>query len=264
MMIKVKGKTMLLVVAGLGMGVTAWLAAKNTPDAQKRKEEALKEKRETTGDENAQLTFVESIKAQFGAYIPAIVSGMVTVGSLVGSEVINKDNLKKAEKALDDYKDMTERLDGKGASKVLEKAVEQKKKDEKKGKPWEKPESFRIVFQNHTIIFESTRADVIESIYEANRTFHGLGILTFNEFLGYLGQEGVGKDGDLRGWEQYVGETIYGYSWIDFGLKECEDEPWITEIFMPCYPHFLTEDEANAELEAGILKLNADSEAPII
>ena len=264
MVIKVKGKTMFLVVAGLGMGVTAWLAAKNTPEAQKRKEDALKEKRERTGDENAQLTFMESAKAQFGAYIPAIISGMVTVGSLVGSEVINKENLKKAEKALDDYKDMTDRLDGKGASKVLEKAVEQKRKDEKKGKPWEKKESFRIVFQGHTIMFESTRSDVIEAIYEANRTFHGLGVLTFNEFLEYLGQEGVGEDGDKRGWEQYVGESIYGYSWIDFGLKECEDEPWVTEIYMAVYPHFFDEGECNMEIEEGCRKLSSGIEEPIM
>ena len=258
MVIKIKGKTMLLVAAGLGMGITAWLAAKNTPEAQKRKEAALQEKREKTGDENAKLTFIESAQAQIGAYIPAIVSGMVTIGSLVGSEVINERNLKKAEKAYDDYKEMTDKLGGKGSSRFVEKAVEQKKLDEKAGKPWERPEQFRIVFQGKSIMFESTRAKVLEAIYEANRYFHLRGILTFNEFLQYLEQDSV-EEGDDRGWECYIGEAVYGYTWIDFGLKECEDEPWVTEIYMPVYPHFFDEEDAQAEIEEECKKLNANA-----
>lgn len=248
MVIKIKGKTLLLIVAGTGMIVTAVLAAKKTPDAQAKKEAALQEKREKTGDENAQLTWVESMQAQVGSYIPVIVSGMLTLGGLAGSEIINEKNMKKAEKALDDFKDMTEKLDGKGAKKTIEKAVEQKKIDEKKGKPWEHNEQFRIVFQGHSIQFESTRADVIEAIYEANRYFCGRGLLTFNEFLRYLGQDPV-EEGEDRGWEAYVGEAVYGYTWIDFGLKECEDEPWITEIYMAVYPHFFDEEECNREIE---------------
>lgn len=254
MVVKIKGKTLLILAAGVGMVVTAFLAAKKAPEAQAKKDAALQEKREKTGDENAQLTFIESLQAQIGSYIPAIVSGMVALGSLAGSEVINKENMKKAEKAFDDFKDMTEKLDGKGARKTIEKAVEQKKLDEKKGKPWEEKEQFRIIFQGHSIQFEDTRANVIEAMYETNRYFHGRGIVTFNEFLHYLGQEPV-EEGNDRGWEVYVGEAVYGYSWIDFGLKECEDEPWITEIYMPVYPHFFEEEDCEAEIEEGCRKL---------
>lgn len=256
MVVKIKGKTLLLLGAGVGMIVTAYLAAKKTPEAQAKKEAALKEKRERLGDENAQLTFVESVKAQVGSYIPAIISGMVTLGSLTGSELINKENLKKAENAFKDYKDMTEKLDGKGAVKTIEKAVEQKKIDEKNGKPWEKPETFRIVFQGKSIMFEEVRAKVIEAFYEANRYFHGRGQITFNEFLSCLGLNSV-EEGDDRGWEQYVGEAVYGYTWIDFGLKECIDEPWVTEIYFPVYPHFFEEDECYKEIEEGVGKLSS-------
>jgi hypothetical protein len=233
------------------MVVTAWLAAKKAPDAQKKKEEALQAKREKTGDPNAQLTFVESVQAQMGSYAPAIISGLVTIGSLTGSELINKENLKKAEKSLDDFKEMTDKLSGKDTSKVIEKAVEQKKLDEKKGKPWETKEQFRIIFQGHSIQFEATRAEVIEAIYETNRYFHGRGIVTFNEFLQYLGQDPV-EEGDTRGWEVYTGEAVYGYSWIDFGLKECEDEPWVTEIYMAVYPHFFEVEDCEAEIEESL------------
>lgn len=258
MVIKVPGKTVFLVVAGLGMGITLYLTAKNTPEAQKRKEAALQAKREKTGDENATLTWIESIQAQVGAYAPAIVSGMVTVGSLVGSEVINEQNLKKAEKSYDNFKEMTDKLSGKGASKFIEKTVEQKKLDEKAGKPWSQKQQFRIIFQGKSIQFEDTRENVIEAIYETNRYFHDRGIVTFNEFLHFLGQDPV-DEGDERGWECYIGEAVYGYTWIDFGLKECEDEPWVTEIYMACYPHFFDQDDAEAEIEEGCKKLGINA-----
>lgn len=258
MVIKIAGKTIFLVVAGVGLTATLYFTARNTPEALKRKEEALKEKKERTGDENAKLTFVESFKAQVGAYAPAIVSGTVMVGSLIGSEVINKENMKKAEKAFDDFKDMTEKLDGKGARKTIEKAVEQKKIDDKKGKPWDKPETFRIIFQGHSIQFEKPRSEVIEAFYETNRYFHGRGIITFNEFLQYLDQESV-PEGDDRGWECCVGEAVYGYTWIDFGLKECIDEPWVTEIYFPVYPHFFEEEECEKEIEEGVYKHLSDN-----
>ena len=259
MTLKIKGKTVLVLAAGAGMILTAWLAARNTPEAQKRKEEALQAKREATGDENAELTFFESAKAQFGAYVPAIVSGMVTIGSLVGSEVINNENLKKAEKAVDDFKTMADKLDGKGSSKIIEKAVEQKKLDEKAHKPWNVEETFRIRFQNQTIEFKSTRSDVIEAFYETNRYFQGRGHVTFNEFLQYLGQKSV-KEGDDRGWEAYVGEAVYGYTWIDFGLKQCEDEPWITDIYFAVYPHFFDEEDCYTEIDEDCKKLLSSPE----
>ena len=256
MTIKIKGKTVFIVVAGVGMVVTAYFAAKSSPEALKRKEAALEEKRVRTGDENAQLTFIESAKAQVGAYAPAIISGIFALGGLVGSEVINEANLKKAEKSFDNFKTMTDKLDGKGASKIIEKAVEQKKLDEKNQRPWEEKETFRIIFQGKTIEFKSTRADVIEALYETNRYFQGRGCITFNEFLRNLGQDPV-EGGEDRGWEAYVGEAIYGYTWIDFGLKQDEEDPWVTDIYFAVYPHFFDEEDAEAEIEEGIKKLDA-------
>ena len=256
MTIKIKGKTVFVIVAGVGMIATAYFAAKSSPEAQKRKEAALEEKRARLGDENAQLTFVESAKAQVGAYAPAIISGIFALGGLVGSEVINEANLKKAEKSFDNFKTMTDKLDGKGASKIIEKAVEQKKLDEKNQRPWEEKETFRIVFQGKTIEFKSTRADVIEALYETNRYFQGRGCITFNEFLKNLGQDPV-EGGEDRGWDAYVGEAIYGYTWIDFGLKQDEEDPWVTDIYFAVYPHFFDEEDAEAEIEEGVKKLDA-------
>lgn len=255
MIVKISGKLIFMTVAIGGIIATAYFSARNAPEAQKRKEEALQAKRERTGDENAQLTFMETVSAQIKCYIPAIAAGAIAVGGIAGSEVLNEKNVKELKKKYDDFKEMTDKIDGKGSGAIIEKAVEQKKLDAKKSRPWEKPEEFRIVFQGKSILFESTRADVMEAIYEANRYFHERGLLTFNEFLSYLGQDPMGPEGDDRGWDVCIGESLYGYSWIDIGLKECIDEPWITEIYMPVYPHFLDEDDANAELDDSVGKL---------
>ncbi len=248
MTIKINGKTVMLVVGLVGVVVTAVFSAKNAPKAQKRKEEALEEKRENTGDPNAQLTTVESIKAQVPAFAPAIVSGAFTLGSLLGSDILSEKNLQKARKAFGDYKDMTEKLEGKGAVKTIEKAVEQKKLDEKAGKSWEQEETFRITFQGHSIEFKGKRSDVIMAFYEANRKFMGYGRISFNEFLETLGQKPM-DEGDDRGWDQYTGEVVYGYTWIDFALKDLYDEPGITEIYFPFYPHYMDEEDAEQEVE---------------
>lgn len=260
MVIKVNGKLLLGIVTVAAMITSAVLAVKKTPEAQQKKEEALQKKREETGDPNAQLTAMESIKAQAGSYAPAVISGVIALGTFAGSGIINKKNFDEAKKSFNEYKDMTKQLGGEGAAKTIEKAVEQKRIDEKNGKPWEETETFRIVFQGRSIQFESTRDKVIQAFYETNRYFHGKGVVTFNEFLNFLNQQPVGKDGDVRGWESYTGDAIYGYSWIDFGMKECEDEPWVTEIFMAVYPHFFEEEECMHEIEyGGVMKLNGDA-----
>lgn len=269
MTIKIKGKTLLVVLVGVGTVATAYLAAKKTPEAQKRKEEALQKKREETGNENAELTFIESAKAQAGCYIPVAVAFAATIGSLIGSEVINEANLKKAEKKIDDFKDMVDRIDGKGSSKIIEKAVEQKKIDDKSGQTQTGKEWFRITFQDQVVEFQSTKADVLEGLYEANRYFQLKGMLTFNEFLECFKCEPM-KGGDDRGWEAYVGEAVYGYTWIDFYLNQDEGNPSFTDIDFAVYPHPFEEDEAYAEIDEfckkkitdGSDKDNPDSNPP--
>ena len=260
MVVKISGKAILLTIAIGGIGLTAYLSAKKAPEAAKRKEAALKEKRERTGDPNAQLTFMESMQAQIGSYIPAMAAAAVAIGGIAGSEVLNEKTFKKVEKAFDGYKEMTDKLEGKGTSKVIERAVEQKAADDKKKKPWDIKEEFCITFQGKVISFKATRSEVIEAFYEVNRYFHGRGIVTFNEFLSCLPDVEPVEQGDDRGWEAYVGESVYGYTWIDFGLKECYDKPWITEIYMPVYPHFFDQEDCELEIEEGVEKLKLNME----
>lgn len=241
-----------------GVVLTTWLTAKNTPGALEKKEQALKAKREKTGNPEAKLTFWESVRAQASSYLPAIGSGAVTILGILGGDYFNKEDILRVKKELGSYKTMTKELAGEPAAKAIEKAVEQKKEDEKKGKPWEKKEWFQITFKKAEINFESTRADVIAGLYEANRYFIGRGFLSFNNLLEYLGLEPKDylteeelEEADNTGWEQCVGEAVYGYVWIDFALQEKLDED-LTEIYMPFQPHPMNMDEAEAEIEASL------------
>jgi len=243
-------------IAVIGVGVTTWLTAKNTPEALERKEQALKAKREKTGNPDAKLTFWESMQAQAKAYWPTIGAGALTIAGIVGGDYFNKEDILKAKKAMAEYKDMHKKLDGEGAVKTVEKAVEQKKEDEKKGRPWEKKEWFQIKFKNAEINFESTRTDVMAGLYEADRYFIGRGFLTFNNLLEFLGLEPKDyltedeiKEADKIGWEQSTGEAVYGYVWIDFSLQDRLEED-LTEIYMPFQPHPMNIDEAEAEIDA--------------
>ena len=247
MTIRIKGKTLFVAMVGIGMAATTYFTAKNTPEAQKRKELALEEKKQLTGDENAKLTWIESIKAQFGAYIPTIVMWMVTLGGIVGSEVFNEQALQRVEEKREDIKKMIEKLDGKGAVQVVEQAVELKKLGEKNNKPWEEKEKFRITFKGRTIDFESTRLKVMETLYEINRYFHLSGRVMFEEFLQYFNLKSV-PEWDHFGWDVGIGESDYGYSWIDVRLKECEDESGVTELYMVVDPHDFDEDKKEDDL----------------
>lgn len=242
-------------IAVIGVGVTTWLTAKNTPEALERKEQALKAKREKTGNPDAKLTFWESMQAQAKAYWPTIGAGALTIAGIVGGDHFNKEDILKAKKAMTEYKDMHKKLDGEGAVKTVEKAVEQEKEDKKKNRPWQDKSWFSIKFEKAEIKFQSTREEVISGLYEANRYFIGRGSLSFNNFLEFLGL--APKDylteeeyslADLEGWDQYTGEALYGYCWIDFALMEKPMED-VTEIYMPFQPHPMDYEEARKEIE---------------
>lgn len=242
-------------IAVIGVGVTTWLTAKNTPEALERKEQALKAKREKTGNPDAKLTFWESVQAQAKAYWPTIGAGALTIAGIVGGDYFNKEDILKAKKAMTEYKDMHKKLDGEGAVKTVEKAVEQEKEDKKKNRPWQNKKWFLIKYKDAEIEFESTREDVISGLYEANRYFVGRGSLSFNNFLEFLGL--APKDyltseefasAEQEGWDQYTGEALYGYSWIDFALMQDLDSD-VTEIYMPFQPHPMDYEEARKEIE---------------
>lgn len=241
-----KGKfgIVLSVTAGAAFLYTLFMMGKKAPEALEAKNKALQEKRERTGDESAQLTLVESVKAQMPCYAPAILGGAVTLGSIVGSQLLPQEALNDINQVHKTYKDITAKMAGPKAEKLIESMTAQKISH---GMDEPKKETFVLQFDDKDIQFESTMLSVMQATYDINRLFVGLGTVTFNQALQFFKQKEVER-GDDFGWDAYLGEAWYGYSWIDFEYRQGKlNGKNVTFIDMPFEPHALCEEELEGE-----------------
>lgn len=238
-----KGKVgiVLTVLAGVGMVVTIVLAAKKAPEANKLKEEALEQKRQKTGDENARLTKLESIKAQAPCYTPVIFSAVMTAGSLVGSQLLPQSSINEIETWCQTYKNINTKLNGEKLNQMAENMTAKKIAQ---GTDVGEKETFVLKFDGKDILFDSTEMEVLAAEYEANRRFRvetSKGV-TFNELLDIFHVDERVTGGDDVGWQQTLGEEFYGYVWIDFvHRKGMLNGIPVTYIDMPFPCHALEE-----------------------
>lgn len=240
-----------------------------TPDsARDLEEEKLAAINKVVGE--TELTTWEKIRAGAPAFIlPALIEA-ATIACIHGSNCINqkeiltaKDEIQKltgqiaaGAAAFAAYKDSVGRLTDRTTEYAAEKMSVQRAQDEADGKtPWDEVQTFYIEGQPQ--FFERTMEQVFKAEMELNRNFALTGTATVNEFYQLLGLPTV-ADGDLMGFNDYLGEVYYGYRWIDFVHKPyyTPDGMWVTEIAMPFEPHPLDEDAVNAELEAAIRNFN--------
>lgn len=241
-MVKGKAGTVLIVLAGIGLIVTTVIAVRQGPKAQAAKEAALKAKREETGDENAQLTTMESFKAQAMCYAPVFASAAVTLSSMVGADILKSDAIRSMQRFQKTYEEINKKLNGEEAEKLVRKATEEKIRDED---DFHKTKTYVIQFHDELIEFESTPETVLEAEAMTNRNMRVLGgEITFNEMLETFG---LGKvpGGDVEGWNDYLGEIYFGYKWIDFvhRIRTLADGRKAIFIDMPFAAHPLDEEE---------------------
>lgn len=87
--------------------------------------------------------------------------------------------------------------------------------------------------------FLASEQHVTEAEYHTNRNFQLKGDIPFNEFLSFLELDDKNLSFEQLGWDIYLGETYYGYQWIDFVHKDkmLKDGTEYTEIFYPFEPH---------------------------
>lgn len=124
----VKHSPELLTAAGIGLGLTTVvLAVKATPKALKQIEEAKEEKGE-------KLTPVETVKVAWKPYIPAMISGGVSVACVIGANSVHTRRqaalysaYKLSETAFSEYKDKVVETVGKEKEQeIREKASEER------------------------------------------------------------------------------------------------------------------------------------------
>lgn len=87
-------KSTILVGAGLlGWVGTAVLAAKATPKAKTAIDKAIREKTEPGAEEPAELTPVETVKATWQYYIPAVGAGLASSAAIIYAHKIDLDKI---------------------------------------------------------------------------------------------------------------------------------------------------------------------------
>lgn len=88
--------------------------------------------------------------------------------------------------------------------------------------------------------FLASTDHVTNAEYHTNRNFRLRGESPLSEFLRFLELPAAECPGyDLLHWDEVEGETIYGYSWIDFlhQRRELPDGTTYWQIFYPFEPH---------------------------
>lgn len=240
---KKHGSVILTSVSAVGVVATAVLAAKETPKAMERLEVAKKEKGE-------ELTKFEKVKVATPAYIPAIAMGTATIACIVGNHVYNEKKqaaLIAAYTALDtsfkEYKEKVEEVHGEGADNEIKEAVargkyEHVKEEVQNDKPDGK-DVYLFFDEYSNRYFWKSFNEVEDAMYHFNRNFALRGYADLNELYEFL-QIGPTAYGAEVGWSIGASDAFYGYSWIDYYIKEHHsddpDNPTYYTIVLPFSP----------------------------
>ena len=213
-----------------GIGVTGMitstvLAVKATPKALYLLEEAKDIK-------GANLTTIETVKAAWKPYVPALVTGMASATCIIGASAVNaKRNAALAtayaisERALVTYKDKVIETFGERKEKEVREKIAQ---DQVNNKPVSDAQVF-ITPKGNTLCMDSiTRRyfrsdiDVIKkSVNELNRQILTQNYISLNEFYGMIGLEGI-PNGYRLGWN------------VDDGMIDVDFSACIADNDEPC------------------------------
>lgn len=227
-----------------GMITTTVLAVKATPKALRLIEEAEHDKydekyeySESTGRE--ELTAVETVKAAWKPYIPALVTGVASVGCLVGGCSIHARRnaalataYQLSTTALKEYKAKVVETIGERKERVIHDKIAE---DKLKEKPIE-PSTVIITGKGETNCydilsgrtFKSSRNKIELARNELNdRMITGMEMsISLNEFYDEIGLPRIPM-GDTIGWR-----TDKGRIDIHFASFLIEDEPYMTIEFL--------------------------------
>lgn len=266
---KIKASTILSIISFVGVAVTAVLAAKGGKEAQKIEDEM----------EQHALDYVDKKdirKATWKCYIPALVSGIVTIGcgayakrldtkeivKLTGALGVASTQLDKVLRDFGAYRDATTEMVGaEKEAEIRAKAAEGLVKDSLSGME-EKKYTYCIKWiDGKPMFFEATPSQVLKGMYELNRKLNDPNDLdpVVSDFFYTIGcPEMVNKDTDAACWdldECYEMDTwwihfdIIPYGRQDFTYQTAE----YYEITISMYPNGFSYNElVNAE-RAGTL-----------
>lgn len=268
--LKKNTSTILTCLGAGGVVATVALAIKATPKALDKiqcaqvdkGEEILHKLREGALEKSdagyilPKLTAIETLQACWKEYLPTVAVGTGSLICIFGANVLSRRqqaSLASAYAALESayqgYRRKVCSILGPDTDAMIEKAVEQEKQDiEDDLPPWDEVQTFYLPCCGKAAFFERTMEEVVQAEYHINRNLVLRGEVTLNEFLSFLGLDAV-EEGDVIGWDCYIGETQYGYRWIDFNHRHyvTDDGLTVCSIDTPFAPHSLDDPEYDGE-----------------
>jgi hypothetical protein len=206
--------TILTVIGGIGVVVTAVITAKQTPKAL----EVLRAAKEEKGEE---LTKTEKVLTAAPAYIPAVITGAATIACIFGANALNKHQqaaLMSAYALLDnsykEYKKKVDELYGEEAGARVRAEITKDHMDESDIP--EEDDGKLLFFDDYSSrYFRSTIEQVQKAEYNLNRALFMWDYVSLNEFYKDLGLEPI-DTGWVTGWTRPINQERHWQEWVDF------------------------------------------------
>lgn len=209
--------TILTVIGAVGVVATGVTAAKATPKAMKLLEAQEAEK-------GCELTPLEKIHIVSRYYAPAVLIGAGSIACIFGANVLNKRqqaSLIGAYTLLDttfkEHKRKVEELYGEGANANVRAGIAKDKYDKLE---FENEDDIPLFYDAYSgRYFNSKKEDVLNAMYNLNRSLYTNGGAYLNEWYEFLDIPQITAGQEL-GWSTGILESHHWANWIEFDEHE--------------------------------------------
>lgn len=272
--------TILSCISAVGVVATGVLSARGGIKAEK----ILEQENDYIWDEDVPIEGSDRLKEivpvpkwkKAVRLIPALLPPVLTAAGTIALIFVTDAQNREAQaalagayalmaKKLADYKAEVKDIFGEEADRKVEESIAKKRLADNDILAEERAEDAKLWYDHFSERwFWATDAEVSDAEYYANRIFNMQGCLTLNEFYALLPLDAV-PCGDEIGWDQYVGEVCYGYTWIDFAHidhNEADSNRSYKELYFPFTPHPFFEEEIEMEKEYQEICATTRKESP--
>lgn len=266
--------TILSVASAVGVVATGVLSARGGIKAEKilSEEEAFSFSERTNTVTMPAPKWKKAVKL-IPALLPPVLAAAGTIALIFFNDAQNRQAQAALAgayalmaKKLADYKAEVKDIFGEEADRKVEDAIAVKRLENNDILAEEHAEDAKLWYDHFSERwFWATGEEVSDAEFFADRIFRMRGYLTLNDFYNLVPGLSPIPEGDEIGWDEYVGEVCYGYTWIDFihvDHNEADDARSYRELYFQNTPHPFYEEAIEMEKEYEQICANVRKESP--